>query len=85
MTREEIFEGLKEVLATVKPKMDLSQITPDSNLVNDLQIDSLSMLLMSLAIETKFGFQFNPKEMFKTVGQVIDYIFEEKNEKKFAD
>lgn len=74
MTQEEIFEGLKEVFAIVKPKLDLSKVGPGSVLVEDLGIDSLSMLLLSLAIENKFGFQFKTQESFKTVGDVISYI-----------
>ena len=37
-------------------------------------IDSLSMLLLSLATENKFGFQFGSQEPFQTVGQVVDYV-----------
>lgn len=74
MTREEIMAGLKEVLAMVKPKLDQSAITEDASVVRDLGIDSLSMLLMSLGIETKFGFQFQTQKPFEKVSEVIDYI-----------
>ena len=75
MTREEVFEGLKEIFAGVKPKLDLSTVGFDSKLVNDLGIDSLSMLLLSLAAEYKFGMQFETTEKpFETVGEVCDYI-----------
>ena len=75
MTREEVFEGLKEIFAGVKPKLDLSTVGFDSKLVNDLGIDSLSMLLLSLAAEHKFGMQFeNTEKPFETVGEVCDYI-----------
>lgn len=74
MRREEIMSTLKGVLAIVKPKLDQSNISESSNLVTDLGIDSLSMLLLSLGIEQKFGFQFETKEPFHTVSEVIDYI-----------
>ena len=74
MTREEIFEGLKGVLSVVKPKMDLSGISEESRLVLDLGLDSLSMLLMSLAIEQKFAFEMKEPKPFETVGSVIDFI-----------
>ncbi len=74
MTREDILNNLKEIVLTIKPKLDFSNITPDSSLVKDLGIDSLSMLLLSLAIENKFGFQFDPQVRFNTMGEVIDYI-----------
>ncbi len=74
MTKEEILEGLKEVFVTVKPGMDLSKVSSEASLVYDLGVDSLSMLLLSLAIENKYGFQFDNKVRFNTVGDVIDYV-----------
>jgi acyl carrier protein len=75
MTKEEVFEGLKEIFATIKPKLDLDKVTMDSKLVMDLGVDSLSMLLLSLAAEQKFGMQFQPmSKPFETVGEVCDYI-----------
>ena len=74
MTREEVFEGLKEILSMVKPKADLSKISDNDNLITDLAIDSLSMLLMSLAIENKFGIQIDAKQQFLTVKDVVDYV-----------
>lgn len=74
MTREEIFNGLKEVFSTVKPKLNPDTIKIDANLISDLGIDSLSMLLMSLAIENKFNFQFSTQKPFQTVSEVVDYI-----------
>ncbi|MCQ2182455.1 MAG: phosphopantetheine-binding protein [Bacteroidales bacterium] len=74
MTKEEIFNGLKEVIVTVKPALNVDAITCGSSLVRDLGIDSLSMLLLSLATENKFGFQFSRPEPFQTVGEVVDYI-----------
>lgn len=75
MTREEVFEGLKEIFAGVKPRLDLNTVSFESRLVSDLGIDSLSMLLLSLAAEHKFGMQFsNTEKPFETVGEVCDYI-----------
>jgi len=79
MTKEEIFDSLKDILSTVKPSVESSSIAQDSKLVEDLGIDSLSILLLSIAIETKFGFQFGNVPPFKTVGEVVDFI-----EKKIA-
>ncbi len=74
MSRNEIFEGLKEVLSVIKPKTDLSQVTESTQLVSELGIDSLSMLLLSLASEQKFQIKFETEAPFETVGAVIDYI-----------
>jgi len=74
MNQQEIYDKLKTILATVKPKMDPSRISMDASLTTDLGIDSLSMLLLSLAIEHEFGFQFQTQQPFKTVREVVEYI-----------
>ena len=74
MQRETILTGLKEILAQIKPSMDLSAVNEDSQLVRDVGLDSLTILLLSLAIENKFGFKFKSNPKFTTVGEVLDYI-----------
>lgn len=66
--------GLKEVMALVKPKLDLSTIGEESNLITDMGIDSLSMLMLSLGIENKFGIQLPTQKPFSTIAEVIDCI-----------
>ena len=74
MQRETIFEGLKEILTLIKPSMDLSTVNEESQLVRDVGLDSLTILLLSLAVENKFEFKFEGQPKFNTVGEVIDYI-----------
>ena len=74
MKRETIFEGLKEIFVQIKPSMDFSSINEDSQLVRDVGLDSLTILLLSLAVENKFAFKFEGSPKFNTVGEVIDYI-----------
>ena len=74
MEREAIFEEIKEILKLIKPSFDFSTINEDSQLVRDLGLDSLTILLLSLAIENKFGFKFEGNPKFNTVGEVLDYI-----------
>ena len=74
MQRETILSGLKEILAQIKPSMDLSTVTEDSHLVRDVGLDSLTILLLSLAVENKFGFKFEGNPKVTTVGEVIDFI-----------
>ncbi len=74
MQRETIFEETKEILIQIKPLMDFSAINDDSQLVRDVGLDSLTILLLSLAIENKFGFKFEGTPKFNTVGEVLDYI-----------
>ena len=74
MQREAILSELKEILKLIKPSMDLSKVMEESQLVRDVGLDSLTILLLSLAIENKFGFKFEGNPKFTTVGEVIDYI-----------
>ncbi len=74
MTREDIFDGLKEILTLIKPSMDLSSVNESSQLVRDVGLDSLTIMLLSLAAENKFQFKFEGTPKFNTVGEVIDYI-----------
>ena len=74
MQREAIFEELTAILKQIKPAADFSKINEDSQLVRDAGLDSLTILLLSLAIENKFQFKFEGTPKFNTVGEVIDYI-----------
>lgn len=74
MERVEIIEKLKEILSKIKPSLTPDKVTEDSRLVEDMGIDSLTMLLLSLAAENEFGIKFEAKEPFVTVREVVDYI-----------
>ena len=74
MEREKVFGELKGILNLIKPSADFSNVNEDSQLVRDVGLDSLTILLLSLAIENKFGFKFEGTPKFTTVGEVIDYI-----------
>ena len=77
MTREDIFEGLKEVIAIIRPNTDISNVNFDTALVRELGIDSLSMMLLSLAVEDKFKMRFDTsKPAPTTVGEVCDQVLE---------
>ena len=65
---------MKEILKQIRPAADFSNINDDSQLVRDLGLDSLTILLLSLAIENQFGFKFEGNPRFDTVGEVLDYI-----------
>ena len=69
-----IFNELKEILKLIKPSADFSVIDMESQLVRDVGLDSLTILLLSLAVENKFQFKFEGTPKFNTVGEVIDYI-----------
>lgn len=74
MTDQEIFNTLKDILLTIKPKCDESKITPEARLSQDLALDSLSMLMLSLAIENEYKITFDFDSAPKTVQEVIDHV-----------
>ena len=75
MTRQEVFDGLKEVIAVLCPATDISEVNFDTELVRELGIDSLSMIMLSLATEEKFQMRFPDGEAAPTtVGEVCDAV-----------
>jgi acyl carrier protein len=80
MTREEVFEGLKGILSVIRPNTDLSQTGFETELVRELGIDSLTMLLLSLAVEEKFQMRFpDGAPAPTTVGEVCDAVLAARN------
>ena len=69
-----MLERMKKILLTVIPDADLSGVTMETNLQSDLGLNSLSTMLLALAIEDEFGLRFENAVDFKTVGDVCAYI-----------
>lgn len=80
LSRQEIFESLKEILVIMDPtKRELvNTLSEDSRLIEDVGLASVSMLYLVVAIEEEFEIEFGDLgvEDFKTVGQTIDLIQE---------
>ncbi|MBR5081920.1 MAG: hypothetical protein IKX35_05715 [Bacteroidales bacterium] len=74
MDRQDILEDLKEILQLIKPSLDLSSVNEDTQLISDIGLDSLTIMLLSLAIENKYKIKFEGALKFNTVGDVMDYI-----------
>lgn len=75
MTQVQVLDGLKEVLTVLRPHTDLSNVTNETELVRELGIDSLTMMLLSLAVEEKFKMRFPDGEpMPVTVGDVCENV-----------
>lgn len=69
-----MLEQLKEIVARVVPGVDVSGVTEDTRLIEDLGFDSLALMMMSMEIEEVFNFTFTEFVMFKTVGDVCAYL-----------
>ena len=46
----------------------------DERLVEDLNFDSLALMMMSMEIEDEFNFRFTELVRFETVGDACDYL-----------
>ena len=71
------FERLKNVCAAVfEGEIDVSAITPDSSLRDDIGINSIGILYMALAIEEEFGIKFTNDDFvdISTVSDVVAII-----------
>ena len=71
----EIQTGLAEIVEEVAG-VDAAEVTPDKSFVDDLDIDSLSMVEIAVQAEDKFGVKIPDDELanLKTVGDAVAYI-----------
>ncbi len=77
MTRSEILQKLKEVLASsVESQTDLSSVTENSRLIEDIGLNSVGIIFVVISIEEAFDVTFSDVGFadFQTVGSVVDYI-----------
>jgi acyl carrier protein len=74
-TTDEIRSGLAEILNEVAD-VSASDVTDDKSFVDDLDVDSLSMVEVAMAAEEKFGVKIPDDELpkLKTVGDAVSYI-----------
>jgi acyl carrier protein len=75
MSDQEIQTGLAEIIDEVAG-VPADQVTPDKTFVDDLDIDSLSMVEIAVAAQDKFGVEIPDDQLkdLKTVQDVIDYV-----------
>jgi acyl carrier protein len=75
MTREEILAGLGEIIEEIAD-VPADEVTPDKTFVDDLDIDSLSMVEIAVAAQDKFGVEIPDEKLkdLKTVQDVINYV-----------
>lgn len=69
-----MLDKLKVVLGRVLPDVDMSSVTEETRLIEDLGFDSLALMMMAMEIEDAFGFKFLEFVKFVTVGDVCAYL-----------
>jgi acyl carrier protein len=75
MTDQEILTSLGEIIDEVAG-VPADQVTPEKSFVDDLDIDSLSMVEIAVAAQDKFGVEIPDDQLkdLKTVQDVIEYV-----------
>ncbi|NHD18547.1 MULTISPECIES: acyl carrier protein [Actinopolyspora] len=75
MANEEITQGLATIVEEVAG-VDAEEVSVEKSFVDDLDIDSLSMVEIAVQAEDKFGVKIPDDELanLKTVGDAVDYI-----------
>ena len=73
-----MLEKIKNVMAE-KLDIEPEDITLEADLKKDLQLDSLSVLELVMALEDEYGIRVPDEELMKleTVGDVINYLEKE--------
>jgi len=83
MSREDILEGLKKVLAPYTPdKETLNSITSETEFVKDLKINSANMVDIIIDAEEKYNIEIDmdSAERIHDIGSCIDVIIEKMDE-----
>ena len=75
MDRAEVAERLKEVLVS-ELGLDADKISEDANFEQDLEVDSLGVVELLMALEDEFGVKIPDEEAedIQTVGQAVDMV-----------
>ncbi|GAA3459087.1 acyl carrier protein [Saccharothrix longispora] len=75
VSNEDIQKGLAEIVEEVAG-VEAADVSADKSFVDDLDIDSLSMVEIAVQAEDKFGVKIPDDELanLKTVGDAVNYI-----------
>ncbi|KJF21912.1 acyl carrier protein [Rhodococcus sp. ACPA4] len=74
-TQEEIIAELGQIVEEVTG-IEPSEVTADKSFVDDLDIDSLSMVEIAVQTEDKYGVKVPDEDLagLRTVGDIVAYI-----------
>jgi acyl carrier protein len=75
LSEKEILEGLGDIIEEIAG-VEPSEVTLEKSFVDDLDIDSLSMVEIAVAAQDKFGVEIPDDELknLKTVKDVVVYV-----------
>lgn len=74
--KKEVEKALINILINYNPSTEKENINKDSDLLNDLGIDSLGIHEISFEVGDEFDVMITDKdiETFKTIKDIVDYI-----------
>lgn len=77
MEKNELIEKISEVLAE-EFEIEVEDITPEANIKDTLQLDSLSLVDMVALIESEFGVKIKSTELvnIQTFAALYDFVSE---------
>ena len=75
MNEQEILAGLGEIVEEIAG-VPAAEVTPSKSFVDDLDIDSLSMVEIAVAAQDKFGVEIPDEQLkdLKTVQDVVNFV-----------
>ncbi|HEX3965960.1 MAG TPA: acyl carrier protein [Trebonia sp.] len=75
VTDQEILSGLAEIIEEIAD-VPADEVTPAKSFVDDLDIDSLSMVEIAVAAQDKFGVEIPDDQLkdLKTVQDVVNFV-----------
>ncbi|MBQ4525192.1 MAG: acyl carrier protein [Bacteroidaceae bacterium] len=75
MEKNELIEKINEVLAE-EFEIEVADITPEANIKETLQLDSLSLVDMVALIESEFGVKIKSSELIniQTFAALYDFV-----------
>ena len=76
ITRESVADDIRKLIAE-SLSINLEEIKEDSKFIDDLGADSLDIVELVMAMESKFNIEIPDEDAqkIKTVGEAIDYVF----------
>lgn len=80
MTRDEVFDLIRRRLAELMDR-DVSVITLDTRLEEDLEADSLDLVELAMALEEELKLEIPDEDLegIRTVGDAVEFVAERLN------
>ncbi len=76
MTKEEIVTAIKDIIAVIAPDEDLSNLTMDERLREQIELDSMDFLDIVMELRKRYGVQVPEEEYpeLATLQGCVDYL-----------